>query len=230
VPARIGGPHAASVAELKAQLEVERDGLPFLVYRDEAGEQRLHPLRADCADVSIGRSPSADVSLDWDEKASRLHAQLERVADDWVLVDEGLSRNGSYVNSERVTGRRRLREGDVLRFGSTEVLFREPERGGKSYASTAMASVIRPLAQLSDGQRRVLIALCRPFKEAPGFGVPASNQEIADELFLSVDAVKAHLRVLFEKYGIGPDVPQNAKRVRLVEAAFKTGTVTERDL
>jgi pSer/pThr/pTyr-binding forkhead associated (FHA) protein len=228
VRAGIGGPHAASVAELKAQLELERDGLPFLVYRDGEGEQRLHDL-GDGTRVSIGRSPAADVSLDWDEKASRLHAELERRAEDWVLVDEGLSRNGSYVNGQRVTGRRRLREGDVLRLGSTELLFRDPGHTG-AHVSTVMASVIRPTATLSDTQRRVLHALCRPFKEAPGFGVPASNQEIADELFLSVDAVKAHLRVLFEKYGIGPEVPQNAKRLRLVEAAFNTGTVTERDL
>ena len=92
-----------------------------------------------------------------------------------------------------------------------------------------MASAIRPVAKLSDTQRRVLIALCRPFKDAPGFAVPASNQQIADELFLSVDAIKGHLRVLFEKFGVG-HLPQTEKRLRLVEAAFHTGAITERDL
>jgi hypothetical protein len=44
-----------------------------------------------------------------------------------------------------------------------------------------------------------------------------------------VDAVKAHLRVLFEKFGVS-HLPQNEKRLRLVEAAFHSGVVTERDL
>ena len=36
---------------------------------------------------------------------------------------------------------------------------------------------------------------------------PATNQQIADELFLSLDAVKMHLRALFHKVGID-DLPQ----------------------
>jgi hypothetical protein len=44
-----------------------------------------------------------------------------------------------------------------------------------------------------------------------------------------VDAVKTHLRALFGKFGI-EDLPQNQKRVRLVELALKNGIVTPRDL
>jgi pSer/pThr/pTyr-binding forkhead associated (FHA) protein len=40
-------------------------------------------------------------------------------------VDDG-SRNGSFVNGQLVSERRPLREGDVLRFGDTVVLFRAP--------------------------------------------------------------------------------------------------------
>ena len=43
---------------------------------------------------------------------------------------------------------------------------------------------------------------------------PATNRQIADELFLSVDAVKAHLRVLFDRFGVG-ELVQNEKRARL---------------
>ena len=60
--------------------------------------------------------------------------------------------------------------------------------------------------------------------------MPATNQHIADELFLSVDAVKGdHLRGLSEKFGIG-DVEENRKRALLVERALTTGMVGERDL
>ena len=62
-----------------------------------------------------------------------------------------------------------------------------------------------------------------------GIATPATNKEIAEELFLSVEAVKAHLRGLFERFEVG-DVPQNQKRVALAERAFRTGSVTPRDL
>ena len=58
---------------------------------------------------------------------------------------------------------------------------------------------------------------------------PAPNEQIATELFLSVDAVKKHLRVLFEKFGVA-ELPQIEKRTRLVERAFAAGIVTEHDL
>jgi predicted component of type VI protein secretion system len=120
------GPHAATAPELKAQIEAERTGHPFLVYRDEAGEQRLVAVGEGATELWVGRSSSADVRLVWDEEVSALHAQLEVVRDECTLVDEGLSRNGSYVNGERVSGRQRLRDGDMLRFGRTVVLYRAP--------------------------------------------------------------------------------------------------------
>ena len=72
-------------------------------------------------------------------------------------------------------------------------------------------------------------ALCRPYKDGTAFASPATNQQIAEELFLSVDAVKTHLRVLFAKFGI-EQLPQNQKRIRLVERAFYSGLISERDL
>jgi len=48
---------------------------------------------------------AADVSLAWDAGVSSVHGDLQRMADNWVLVDEGLSRNGSFVKDERIAGR-----------------------------------------------------------------------------------------------------------------------------
>jgi len=61
------------------------------------------------------------------------------------------------------------------------------------------------------------------------YATPATNRDIAEEVFLSVDAVKTHLRTLFGKFGV-EDLPQNQKRVKLVEFALQSGTVTPRDL
>src|ERR1700755_1276071 len=68
-------------------------------------------------------------------------------------------------------------------------------------------------------QARILAALCRPISEADHFAAPATNQEIADQVFLSVDAVKGHLRTLYRKFGI-EDLPHNQKRARLAELSL----------
>jgi hypothetical protein len=61
---------------------------------------------------------------------SRLHAVIEWTGTYWAVVDDGLSRNGTFVNGERLTGRRRLRSGDVIWIGATEVTYRGQVRPG----------------------------------------------------------------------------------------------------
>jgi pSer/pThr/pTyr-binding forkhead associated (FHA) protein len=216
-----------SVSQLKARIDAERTGRPFLLYRDGSGQQQLFPFEPGATHASVGRRGSLDLVLDWDDEVSRLHAQFELVEEDWTVVDDGLSRNGTFVNGERVNGRRRLADGDSVRFGSTTVTFRSPRV--EDQAGTAAAGQIPTAVDLSTTQRRVLVALCRPYKDGTAFASPATNQQIADELFLSVDSVKTHLRVLFAKFGI-EELPQNQKRIRLVERAFYSGLITERDL
>lgn len=220
-------PRQTSAAELKAQIEAERGGRPFLVLRDGEGEQRIVLIEEGATELWIGRGEAAGLRIDWDEEVSALHAQIEVVAGECTLLDDGLSRNGSFVGGERVHGRRRLRDGDALRFGRTVVLFRRP--GESTPEATAIAGEVTAAATISPGQRRVLVALCRPFKDGGAFATPPTNQAIAAELHLSVDAVKTHMRALFEKLEL-EDLPQNRKRVALVERALQSGVVAPRDL
>lgn len=212
---------------MKAQIEAERAGVPFLVLRDGDDAQLLFSLGEDRERVTVGRAPQSDLALHWDSEVSRVHAELSRIGRDWTVEDDGLSRNGTHVNGERIVGKRRLADGDVLRFGKTNATFRQPLAA--NLTMTEIAADVPDRASLSDAQRRVLLALCRPYKETSGYVTPATNQQIADELFLSVDAIKTHLRGLFAKFGI-EDLPQNQKRVRLVELALKSGVVTPKDL
>lgn len=216
-----------SAPELKAQIEAERGDRPFLVFRDGAGEQRIVVVEDGASTLWVGRGESADIRLDWDGEVSALHAQIEVVRDECTLLDDGLSRNGSFVGEQRVDGRRRLRDGDALRFGRTVVLFRRP--GEDAPEATVAAGQMPAVATVSPGQRRVLLALCRPFKDESPFATPATNQAIAEELHLSVDAVKTHMRALFEKLGV-EDLPQNRKRAALVERALQSGAVSRREL
>jgi hypothetical protein len=217
---------ALSPRELKAILEAERAALPFLHWRDDAEEQHILMLEGDRARVTIGRREQSDVPLKWDHEVSRAHALLESVGEEWTLVDDGLSRNGSYVNGSRVSGRQRLHDRDRMCFGNTHVVYRQPA-GGEGSESTARAPDAPSALPVSETQRKVLIALCRPIVESSST-TPATNPQIAAEVFLSVDAVKAHLRVLFDRFGLG-ELPQNEKRSRLVSIVLGSGILARHE-
>jgi pSer/pThr/pTyr-binding forkhead associated (FHA) protein len=219
-------PHAATPAELRERIEAERRGTPFLVYRDGDGGQAILDLGPAGERIAVGRRESNEVPLPWDTEVSRVHAELERVGDDWAIVDDGLSRNGSWVNGARITGRHRLRDGDVIRVGQTTLVYRAPEHSVSE--ATAIAAKPQIALELTPTQRKVLVALCRPYKHSD-FATPATNQQIADELHLSVDAVKAQLRTLFQAFGI-EHLPQNQKRSRLVLDALQSGSISPREL
>ena len=211
-------------AELKEVIAAERTGSPFLVWRTDQGVQQLLLLDQERWRVTIGRDAAADVPLAWDAEVSRTHALLEQVGRGWTVVDDGLSRNGSFVNGARVVGRRRLRDKDRLVFGATPVTYRETTGAITQTASAIDTPAAIPLSPM---QRKVLIALCRPVHDSAS-AIPATNRQIAEEVYLSVDAVKAHLRVLFERYGLS-QLPQNEKRARLVAAVLDAGVLAPRD-
>jgi hypothetical protein len=215
--------HSATPRELRARIEAERRGLPFLVYRDGTGAQAIAVLGDR---LTLGRRAGNEIALEWDAEVSRVHAALERVGADWVIADDGLSHNGTWVNGERVAGRRRLRDGDVIVVGATALAFVAPATHGSQPTATAGGPPVG--ATLTAAQRRALIALCRPYGRS-AYASPSTNREIADELFVSVDAVKSTLRALFELFGVD-DLPQNRKRAALVEVALRSGAVTRRDL
>jgi pSer/pThr/pTyr-binding forkhead associated (FHA) protein len=217
--------HQATPSELRDRIDAERRGTPFLVFRDGAGHQQIVDLHAR-DHVTIGRRDGLDVSLEWDPGVSRMHAELQLTGGEWTVADDGLSRNGTYLNGRRVTERARLRDGDVLAIGDTPIAFQAPEEGDSQPTMTALRPKLE--ARISPAQRRVLIALCRPYRDAQ-FASPASNKEIAEELVVSVDAVKTNLRALFELFGLD-DLPQNRKRATLAQEALRSGIVSRRDL
>ena len=213
--------HRATPAELKERIEAERRERPFLLYRAGDGAQRIVDLDDAPQRLAIGRSATNDLALTWDAEVSRVHASLERVGDEWTLVDDGRSHNGSFIDGERVTGRRRLRDGDIIALGRTTIVFRSPT--GRESLRTA-TSQQRAAPKISEAQLRVLNALCRPYGEA-SYAVPASNKQIADELVIGVETVKTHMRALFDAFELG-EVPQHQKRAALAQRALQTGLVS----
>jgi pSer/pThr/pTyr-binding forkhead associated (FHA) protein len=218
-------PHASTPQELKARNDAERTGKPHLVYRDEHGHQVLRMLDGGDGSLAIGRRGELDILLDWDPRVSRLHARLEAVGSDWTVVDNG-STNGSFLNGERLQGPHLLRHGDQLLVGRTVIVFLSPT-STRGYTTTpAGDTLIR--RDITEADRRVLVALCRPYKDF-GQAVPATNKVIAAELAYSVPTVKKRLSALFVRFGLENE-PQAVKRTRLAVIALSTGIVRQRDL
>jgi hypothetical protein len=212
--------HGATAAELKERLVAERGGRPFLLYRDAGGAQHIREFGDGGQRLTIGRSAANDVALPWDVRVSRVHGHLERLGDAWTFVDDGLARNGSFIDGERVSGRTRLRDGCAILVGSTLVVFRSPAAGDSSRTAVAPGPVV---PRVSEAQLRVLSALCRPCVASP-VSVPATNQEIADELVIGFETVKSHLKVLFELFELD-ELPHRGKRAALAQRAIALGIV-----
>lgn len=219
--------HSHSPSDLKELLAAERTGKPFLVFRGEDGHLGFFAPGSTGQTCTVGRRPEMDLSIGWDTGVSGVHAELQGLGSEWTIVDDGLSTNGTYVNGQRVSGRQRLRDDDRIRIGRTILVYKAG--GAAPVQETTTAGEAGSIQELTETQRNVLIALCRPFHDRGNFAAPASNQQIADELFLSVDAVKMHLSRLFASFELG-NVPQNQKRARLAECVLQFGLISERDL
>jgi FHA domain len=211
-------------AELQELVLAERRRLPFLFLRADGGQLLVIALAGER--LVLGRAPESDLEIAWDPRVSGIHAYLERRGGCWVLEDDGLSRNGTFVGGERLDGQRILRDGDVVLVGATKLGYRDP--GPRDVVATIVSSSSREVPPVSEAQRRVLVELCRPMA-SEGRAMPATNQEIAERLTLSLPAIKSHLRVLFERFSL-EDLPQNQKRIELAERALEGGIVRASDL
>ena len=178
--------------------------------------QELVALEA--ARMTLGTDPANDLTLPADPTVSRLHAALERYGADWCVRDLD-SRNGTFVNGQRVWRERPLRPGDELRVGATRLVYRNDEpSGGKGTQAS------EPSPELTRREREVLLVLCRTVLGGEAFNEPTSIREIADALVVSEAAVKQHLAHLYDKFGIHDGGER--RRVRLANEALRRGAVT----
>ena len=178
------------------------------------------PLEGDR--VTLGKGDACAIVIDWDRAVSRVHAVLERFGDTWVVRDLG-SRNGTFVNGERLSGERLLRALDEIRVGDTRLVF----HGGAAHEPTA-TSAIEPAPEVTRREREVLVELCRPMLGGDVFREPATARRIAERLVVTEDAVKQHLRNLYGKFRIHEG--EERRRVRLANEAIRRGAVGPADL
>jgi hypothetical protein len=183
-----------------------------------ASGHRLLPLGSHSC--TVGSSADSDVIVD-DSSVSRTHLLLEQLGGAWFVEDLD-SRNGTYLNGQRITGRRVVRPRDEMRLGVARVVLREMMSG----IGPATSLVDEPPV-LTRRERDVMVALCQPLLSGDPFTEPASIHEIATPLFVSDATVKQHMANLFDKFDI---VEGDRRRVRLANAALSSGAVTLGDL
>jgi predicted component of type VI protein secretion system len=213
-----------SASELQRVLEALRSG-SILHFRNGEGWLEIIELTGQ-VELVIGRQATCSVPLAWDTSVSRVHAVLHPLGSEWAIEDDGLSRNGTYVNGERVTRARRLANGDAIRIGATVLTYRSPRHGVEGQTQT-MAVDSSPVA-LTEAQRRVLEALCRPMRDPSPHALPATNRQIAEELYLSVETVKSHMRVLGRLLEVD-QLPQSQRRYVMAQTAMRLGLVPSAD-
>jgi sigma-B regulation protein RsbU (phosphoserine phosphatase) len=94
--------------------ETPRKGIFTVMGGDEAGQVLSIPNQNV---VTLGRSPECHIRFD-DGNLSRLHAHLMRVGGEYIFSD-ARSKNGSYVNDNRIEEALVLRDGDRVQLGSS---------------------------------------------------------------------------------------------------------------
>jgi DNA-binding CsgD family transcriptional regulator len=184
------------------------------------GAPELFPL--DSGRTTVGRDGSNAIALGSDDRVSRLHAVIESFGAAFVVRDLGSS-NGTFVNGDRLEGERRLRAGDEVRAGDTRMVFRMED--GPDLQVTAGAE--GPPA-LTNRERDVLVALCRPLLFGEPFAQPASIRQLASDLVVSQAAVKFHLSNLYDKFDI--HATRESRRVQLANEAVRRRAVSIADL
>jgi FHA domain-containing protein len=210
--------------ELEARRAAERIGDPFLVYRDDTGRQHIFSLAERSQSITLGRREEADITVPWDPEMSRLHAELQLRAGEWTVSDDGLSQNGTWVNGLRLTGRRRLADGDLLRVGRTIFAFCAPSASA-ALGPTLVPGELSATPRFSEQQQRVLRALCKPlFTDGEGIN-PATDEEVAEATGVPLDAVISELDHLGRAMGL-EDMPHGDKRAEIALLAMRSGLVS----
>ena len=95
--------------------KAERKGARLRIIEPADHRGEIYPLGDE---ITVGRGGGCGIVLTEDQFVSTVHARVVRRGDDVFVEDLG-SRNGTFVNGEKVTATTKLRRGDRVQFGQT---------------------------------------------------------------------------------------------------------------
>ena len=144
---------------------------------------------------TIGRSSSSQLILNA-ASVSRLHSIIVFHHNEPYIQDGG-SRNGTFVNGCRILGETRLKEGDILSFGKVDFILKHPEDEEDESEKTIIDEgsdrkrTFTEIFNISDREEEVLFLLIKGL----------SIKEIGEKLFISPGTVKNHVLKIYAKTG-----------------------------
>ena len=114
-PALVGPPADGAVAKSTGKAGVDRKGARLRILEPAEHRGESYPLGDE---ITVGRGGGCGIVLTADQFVSTVHARVFRRGDDVFVEDLG-SRNGTFVNGERIATTTKIRRGDHVQFGQT---------------------------------------------------------------------------------------------------------------
>ncbi len=112
------------VQEVLASLGSNQADPPALRIMNGTDEGRRFELSEDAAEITIGRSPDCDITLN-DQNTSRRHCLIKRNWHGFTAQDLA-SKNGVLLNGKQIDGAPMLKDGDELQVGGVKLIFIDP--------------------------------------------------------------------------------------------------------
>lgn len=152
---------------------------------------RRRTVDIDAGQIRVGRDRDCELLLPADPTVSRQHAVMRTDGETWVIEDLA-SRNGTYVNGERILAPVEVSPTDRVLIGTYVIVVRGDEDMGETVGAVD-GDPGRAAAETGLSRREidVLRLVC----------AGRSDQEIADALVISVKTVHSHLDRIRDKTG-----------------------------
>jgi len=179
---------AAELEEIQAKLASPRNRATLTVLTGSASGRmyKLHPS------MTIGRAPVCEIRLE-DDGLSRTHARF-RCEGNEASVEDLQSRNGTFVNGERIRTITKILDGDKIQIGRTTVLrFSFADDLDESFHENMMSSALRDSLTKLFNKRYLMDRLDSELKFAQRHETSLSLLMIDIDHFKKVNDTHGHL-------------------------------------
>ncbi len=157
--------------------------------------------------LTVGRSPKCTIFLA-DDSVSRYHAEIIPETTS-VLLRDLKSRNGTFVNGERIT-ELIIKAGDELRFGRVraKLIFEstndEPDEAEPATVNYPTEdSAAKPTEELLGNEKLLELQLSKAqIRVVEGLWQGCSEKEVAATLHLSIHTVHSHDKKIYRTLGV----------------------------
>ena len=114
-PALVGAAASARGTSEKRATKADKRGARLRILEPTSHQGETYPLGDE---ITVGRGGGCGIVLPDDGFVSTVHARVFRRGDEVFVEDLG-SRNGTFLNGDRIATSTRLRRGDRVQFGQT---------------------------------------------------------------------------------------------------------------